>query len=122
MVYDEPLAQRVRQALSGRDGITEQKMFGGLCFMTGGNMIAGVNKDDVMVRVGPDKHEEALARRGARPMDFSGRPMQGFLFVDGSALTNDVDLKSWLDDCLSFVGSMPVKKARPSKPSARRPR
>jgi hypothetical protein len=78
MAYDEKLAQRVRQALSGQDGIVEKKMFGGLAFMLHGNMSVGVEKDRLMVRVGPDRYDEALARPHARPMDFTGRPMKGF--------------------------------------------
>ena len=73
MAYNEDLAHRVREALADRNGVTEKKMFGGLSFMMGGNMACGILKDDLVVRVGPDSHEKALANRHARPMDFTGR-------------------------------------------------
>lgn len=73
MAYDEGLARRVHAVLSGRDGVVEKKMFGGLAFMIEGNMCCGVIDESLMVRVGPDGYEDALARPHARPMDFTGR-------------------------------------------------
>ena len=79
MAYDEGLAQVLRDALTGTDGITEKKMFGGLCFMLNGNMLCGVHKDGAMYRVGKDHEDAALSLPGARKMDFTGRPMGGFI-------------------------------------------
>ena len=82
MAYDEALAERIRALLAGRDAVTERKMFGGIAFMVGGNMACGVIHDDLMVRVGPDAHDAALAEPHARPMDFAHRPMRGMVYVD----------------------------------------
>ena len=73
MAYDERLAERVRQALAEHGDITERKMFGGLAFMSAGKMCIGVVKNDLMVRTGIERYDEALKRKGARPMDFAGR-------------------------------------------------
>ena len=109
MAYDEQLAQRVRQALSSQDGIIEKKMFGGLAFMLHGNMSVGVEKDQLMVRVGPDRYEEALAQPHARPMDFTGRPMKGFVYVPLDGLSTDADLQEWVQLGLDFALSLPGK-------------
>jgi TfoX/Sxy family transcriptional regulator of competence genes len=114
MAYDETLAARVRDVLAGRDGLSERKMFGGLCFMLHGNMLAGVQKEGLMLRVGHERFEAALARPGARPMDFTGRPMVGFLYVDNSVCQTDADLQSWLNEALGFVETLPPKSG--SKP------
>jgi TfoX/Sxy family transcriptional regulator of competence genes len=79
MPYNDELADRVRFALRERDGISEKKMFGGICFLIKGKMLAGVTKDDLMVRVGADNHDRLLEEKGARLMDFTGRPMKGYL-------------------------------------------
>jgi TfoX/Sxy family transcriptional regulator of competence genes len=109
VAYDEQLAQRVRQALGSQDGIIEKKMFGGLSFMLHGNMSVGVEKDRLMVRVGPDRYEEALARPHARPMDFTGRPMKGFVYVPLEGLSTDADLKVWVQLGVDFALSLPKK-------------
>jgi hypothetical protein len=113
MAYNETLAMRVRQALPDQR-IEEKKMFGGLAFMLGGNMVCGITKDDLMVRVGPDNHEAALERAGARPMDFAGRPMRGMVFVDAVGYTSDSDLNEWVDLALAFGASLPPKQAKPA--------
>lgn len=81
MAYDEGLAQRVREVLAGRQDLSERKMFGGLCFMLGGNMCAGVIGDELMLRVGPDAWADVLARPHAREMDFTGRTSRGMVYV-----------------------------------------
>ena len=81
MPFNEELAASVRVVLGPLTGLTEKKMFGGLAFMLHGNMCVGVTNDDLMVRVGPEQHAELLALPHARPMDFTGRPMKGFVFV-----------------------------------------
>src|ERR1700722_14043102 len=83
MPFDATLLQRLRGAVSQVQGIAEQPMFGGICFMTRGNMLCGVQRERLMFRVGKDQDEEALRRPGARPMELTGRRMAGFIFVDG---------------------------------------
>ena len=97
MAYDEALARRVRAALAGRRGLGERRMFGGLCFTLEGRMCCGVLGGDLVARVGPDEFAEALAEAGARPMDFTGRPMKGFLFVDRRGHETDEDLAGWIE-------------------------
>ena len=116
MAYDEALAGRVRAAMAGRNGFSERKMFGGGCFMLHGNMFAGVESGRIMLRVGADRFEAALARPGARPMDFTGRPMTGFVFVDCSAVKSDGRLHDWLREALGYVETLPPKDgAKPPK-------
>jgi TfoX/Sxy family transcriptional regulator of competence genes len=117
MAYDEALAERVRAAMVGRHGLSERKMFGGVCFMLHGNMFAGVESGRIMLRVGADRFEAALARPGARPMDFTGRPMTGFVFVDSSAVESDGRLHDWLQEALGYVETLPPKVG--SKPATR---
>lgn len=85
-MYDEGLAERIRQTLAA-SAFTEQKMFGGLCFLIGGHMACGVMGGDLLVRTGPAANQEALARPFARPMDFTGRVMKGFVIVEGAGLS-----------------------------------
>lgn len=109
MAYDEGLAIRIREAFSDRDGVVERKMFGGIAFMVQGHMAVGVNGDNLMVRLGPDQHADALAQPHARPMDFTKRPMKGFVFVDAVGLEEDADLAAWIERSLTFVLSLPPK-------------
>ena len=96
MAYDEKLAERIRVALRGRAGIEERRMFGGIAFLLDGRMFCGVVKDELMVRVGRERHDEALQHPFVRPMDFTGRPMRGMVFVGPSALRGR-DLDRWVD-------------------------
>jgi TfoX/Sxy family transcriptional regulator of competence genes len=109
MAYDEALAERIRAALAGVDGVTERKMFGGIAFMVGGNLACGVVRDELMLRVGAEAHEAALARPHARPMDFSGRPMVGMVYVDRAGISDDQDLARWVQEGASFAASLPPK-------------
>ena len=109
MIYDEQLAQRVRQELTTRDGIKEQKMFGGMAFMLHGNMSVGVDKDQLMVRCGPDCRQEDLAKPHARPMDFTGRPVKGCVYVQLAGITTDVDLQEWVQLGRDLALSLPRK-------------
>ncbi len=104
MVFDERLAGRMRKALAQRKGITEKKMFGGLAFLLDGKMCCGIVKDEMVVRVGPDRYGEALARPHARPMDFTGRPMKGFVFVGQAGIESDESLAEWLELGLKYAG------------------
>ncbi len=109
MAYDEKLGDRIRELLEPRRDITERKMFGGLAFMVNGNMFIGVSDDDLMVRVGPDDHPEALSRPHARPMDFTGRPMTGYVFVGPAGSRTRKNLEAWTERALIFALTLPKK-------------
>jgi hypothetical protein len=107
VAYDEKLAERVRRILAGRCDFAEKQMFGGLAFMVAGHMCCGVVGDDLMVRVGPDKFEEALARPHARVMDFTGRPSRGMVYVGARGTETSSAVAAWVDRGLVFVQSLP---------------
>ncbi len=109
MSYDEGLAQRVRDHLDDRPGVRERKMFGGLAFMVAGHMAVGIMGDELMVRGGPSRNDELLARPNARVMDFTGRPMKGFVIVGIDGIADDDQLGDWIDDALGYVHSLPPK-------------
>lgn len=108
MAHDEALTQRVRRALANRKCVSETHMFGGVCFMMNGNMLCGVDRARLMFRVGKEQAAEALSRPGARPMDITGKPMAGFVFVD-PAQCDPSALKAWIDLAESYVGKLPHK-------------
>ena len=97
------------RALIPETNVEQKKMFGGLCFMVSGHMSCGVTDDPLMVRVGPDQYAEALARPHAREMDFTGKPLRGFVYVDQEGFESDEDLASWVDMSMKFVFSLPPK-------------
>ena len=113
MAYYEGLALRISAALGEQTGIladiTEKKMFGGITFMLNGNMCVGVTGDDLMVRVGPDGLADAMDQPDARPMDFTGRPMKGFVYVSPSGTKTDDSLKKWIRRGVAFAETLPVK-------------
>ncbi len=109
MPYDESLAERIRLALKRRRGISEKKLFGGVAFLVYGNMLCGVVAHSLVVRVGPDAHERALARPHAREMDFTGRAMKGMVYVSTEGFEADEDLEAWLARGSDFAGSLPSK-------------
>ncbi len=109
MAYDEALAARIRTAFEGQPAVIEKKMFGGVAFMVDGNMACGVTSDELMVRVGPDNYEDALSRPHARPMDFTGRPMRGMVYVSRPGFESDQDLAAWVESGASFARSLPAK-------------
>lgn len=108
MAYNQALADRVRDVLTSQFDITEKKMFGGIAFMLNGNMVCGVTKDDLMLRVGAENYADALKQPGARIMDMGGRPMKSMVFVAGSELTGD-DLADRVNACARFASSLPPK-------------
>lgn len=109
MAYDEGLSEILREDLAERAGITEKKMFGGLCFLLDGNMLCGVHKNGAMFRVGKDSEAAALAIDGAGPMTFTGRRMGGMIDVVDAALAEDDKRAEWLRLSLEFVGGLPPK-------------
>ena len=109
MAYDDGVAQRVREALIDQSDVVEKKMFGGLAFMVRGHMCCGIVGAELMVRVGPQGYESALSQPHARKMDFTGKPMKGFVYVSAAGFEDDGDLQSWVDRGLRFVTSLPPK-------------
>ncbi len=109
MAYDEGLAQRIRDVLAGHPALVEKKMFGGVGFMLHGNMACGVNGDDLIVRVGPERYDQALMQPHARPFDFTGRPMKGWVMVGPEGYESDEDLESWVQQGVDFALSLPPK-------------
>jgi TfoX/Sxy family transcriptional regulator of competence genes len=109
MAYDEGLAQRIREVLSDVPEIKEKKMFGGLAFMLNGNMACGLAKEDFMVQVGPENYAETLRKPHARKMEFTGRPMKGFITVDVEGYENDKVLASWVKQGVDYARSLPAK-------------
>lgn len=109
MAYDEKLAGRIRTTFAGKKKTGEKKMFGGIAFMLNGNMCCGVINDLLMARVGPARYEECLTLPYVRPMDFTGKPMKGYVYVEPGGCKEDVDLKVWIDKCVDFVLTLPEK-------------
>ena len=109
MPYDLTLAQRVSTLLRGRRGITQQRMFGGLCFLVDGKMCCGVERNRLVVRVGPERYAASLRQQHVKPMDFTGRPLRGFLYVLGEGVKSQTQLKRWIDAGLTHARSLPQK-------------
>jgi TfoX/Sxy family transcriptional regulator of competence genes len=109
MAYDEGLAQRIRDSLQSLPGLVEKKMFGGIGYMVHGNMACGVNKDALIVRVGADRYEEALASQHTRVFDMTGRPMKGWVVVTPEGVETDAELEQWVQQGVEFALSLPAK-------------
>mgnify|MGYP001817087688 FL=1 len=107
MAYDDVLADRVRAELEGRVEFAEQAMFGGLAFLVNTHMACGVMGEDLMVRVGKQAHDQAIAN-GAREMTKTGRPMRGLVVVPATGLSED-SLATWLEQAVQFAQSEPPK-------------
>jgi len=110
MPFDPKLADRIRKIVMNRKGFAEKKMFGGLTFMLNNNMLCGVETHRLMVRVGPEQHDELLKKPGAALMDLTGKPMLGFLFVNPDGVRTDRQLAFWIDRAHQYVSALPVKK------------
>jgi hypothetical protein len=108
MAYDQVLAERIRDRLADVPGVAEQKMFGGLAFLTGGNLAVGVRGDDLMARIGEAGTAAAVAMPGVRPCEMGSRTMRGWILVDGEAL-DDEALDTWLATARAFVADLPPK-------------
>ena len=116
MAYDEDLADRIRQAVGPRADVTEKTMFGGIAFLLDGKMFVGIVKDDLMVRVGPERYEAALREANVRPMDFTGRPMNGYVFVGPKGSRTEKSVRRWVDQGAAFVATLDGAR----KPGARK--
>ena len=109
MAYSEKVAERLRQALKRRRGISERKMFGGIAFLLNGNMCCGVNGTDIMLRLGKDGAEKALSERHTREMDFTGTPLSTMVYLRPAGYRNDEDLKRWLKRAIDYAKTLPPK-------------
>lgn len=118
MAYDETLGGRVRRLLAEEPGIVERKMFGGLCFTVSGRMCCGVLGRDLVLRLSPERGEAALRRPHTRPMDFTGRPMRGFLYVAPAGTRDGRALRKWVAEGVEFARTI----AAAGPPRRRRPR
>ena len=111
MAYDEELAERIRQLVAGEAGLAEQKMFGGLGFLIGGNMaVAASGQGGLLVRVDPDEADGLVARTKAYPMEMRGRQMQGWLRVDAEDLRTKKQLEPWVKRGVGYARSLPAKR------------
>jgi TfoX/Sxy family transcriptional regulator of competence genes len=109
VAFDEALAERVRVVLSGAAGLAEKRMFGGLAFMVDGNMCCGVHRADLILRLPPERTEEALKEPHVRVFDMTGRPMKGWVLIAPDGVASDDDLISWVGRGLEFAKSLPAK-------------
>ena len=109
MAYDETLAARIRAALSRKKNVEEKKMFGGIGFLLNGNLLVGVWKDFLCVRLGPDQAEETLLEPHVKQFDITGRPMKGWVLVEPEGVEDDDQLKGWIGQATKFVGKLATK-------------
>lgn len=109
MAYDEALADRVRDLLSMREGISERKMFGALCLMVNGNMAVGITDERVFIRLDPEDAEQALTETGISVVDFTGKPSRSMVYVNEPLLSDDAALAEWVEAGADFAASKPPK-------------
>ena len=113
MAYSEFLADRIRQVFKEKKvHFEEKKMMGGLCFLVDSKMCAGVVAESLMARIGPEMHASTLGKSGCREMDFTGRAMKGYVFVDPEGIDKDLELAEWLQMCLDFNPAAKASKKR----------
>jgi TfoX/Sxy family transcriptional regulator of competence genes len=111
MAYDEELADRIRELIAGEPGLTEQRMFGGLAFLIGGNMaVAASGQGGLLVRADPAQSDSLVATTDARPFEMRGRPMQGWLRVDSEHVRTKPELARWVDVGTAYARSLPAKR------------
>jgi TfoX/Sxy family transcriptional regulator of competence genes len=118
MAYSETLAKRVRNALAEQPEVEEKKMMGGLTFMVKGKMCVGIVRDELMARIDPEVYESALSRQGCREMDFTGRPMKGFVFISPEGTDRNGDLDYWIRLALDYNERAKASKKRKKKKSS----
>ena len=108
MAYNQKLAERIRSQLDGIPFV-EKKMFGGVGFLLNGNLACGVNKEDLSVRVDPEKHSALLQKPHVRPFDMTGRPMKGWLLVDADGVKTEKQLSAWTKEGVDFALTLSPK-------------
>jgi TfoX/Sxy family transcriptional regulator of competence genes len=109
MPYDKGLTQRVREILEEEPGFDEKKMFGGICFLLFGNMVCGIVRDDLILRVGAERYEEEMKQPHTRKFDLTGKALRGWIMVLSRALDSDEDLSDWIQKAVKFVRTLPPK-------------
>jgi len=109
MAFDENLAERIRQRLARRKNIEEKKMFGGVGFLLNGNLLVGVWKDSLIVRLGQDQGDEALLEPHVKVFDITGKPMKNWVLVEPEGIKDDEQLNGWIQRAVKFVGKLPKK-------------
>jgi TfoX/Sxy family transcriptional regulator of competence genes len=109
MAFNVALAERIRLALTRKKGVTEKKMFGGIGFLLNGNMLVGVWKESLIVRLDPDQYEDALKETHVKEFDITGRAMKGWVLVEPEGVQGDDQLKDWILRAVKFVGKLPAK-------------
>jgi TfoX/Sxy family transcriptional regulator of competence genes len=119
MAYDEHLADRIRAVLADREEVSERKMFGGIAFLVSGHMCVGIVGSDLMVRVGKDAFDKALSAPHARPMDFTGKPSTGMVYVAPAGVKMLANLRKWIDKALSFTSTLPPRVVAPARRTRR---
>lgn len=112
MAFDEGLAQRIRDVLGSRPFVTERQMFGGLAFLLDGKMFVGILNSRLMARVGPERYQDALALPYVHEMDFPGKPLNGYVYIDSPGLEDDKALEAWVTWCAVHAASLPLKKPK----------
>jgi TfoX/Sxy family transcriptional regulator of competence genes len=110
MAYSESLARRIRQIVARRRGITEKKMFGGICYLLHGNMCVGVWKDSLIARLGSERGDKALLEPHVKKMDITGKPMKGWVLVEPDGVESDERLSNWIEQAIEFVRTLPQKQ------------
>ena len=110
MAFSEELAERIRQGLARRKGIEAKKMFGGIGFLLNGNMLVGVWKDSLIVRLGPEEGDEALKEPHVKEFDITGRPMKGWVLVAPEGVEADEQVNGWIERAMKFVRKLPAKE------------
>jgi hypothetical protein len=109
MAFDESLAARIRDALARKRGVEEKKLFGGVGFLLNGNILVGVWKDSLIVRLGPDEGDEALKEPNVKEFDITGRAMSGWVLVEPGGVEEDDQLSGWIQRAVKFVAKLPAK-------------
>jgi hypothetical protein len=107
--FNDMTARKIRNALEHTPGVSERQIIGGVAFLVQGNMCCGVFDEKLVVRVGPDAYDEALREPHARPMDFTGRALPGFVYVAREGYASETALKQWIDRSVGFVCSLPQR-------------
>ncbi|HEY0685214.1 MAG TPA: TfoX/Sxy family protein [Steroidobacter sp.] len=122
MAFDEGLAGRIRDVLGKLPHITERRMFGGIAFLADGHMFVGILGDVLMARVGPENYAAALKRKHVREMDFTGKPMKGYVYVNPAGIAGDEELEEWVLQCRAFVKTLPPKDLKEPVPKLKKAR
>ena len=112
MAYNEKVAERLSKVFAGNKNVIEKKMFGGIAYMYKDHMCVGIVDDMLMVRVGPEKYEKALLEKHVKPMDFTGKPLKGYVYVEPPGFNTEKSLNKWIDRGIEFVRTLPPKKKK----------